>query len=221
MSGLLTRAHVDGTRTALLVTRGGPTLAEARFRRLCGLWEGNLAHSCAALEWILYIFDHSLVWSSPSLLSCVLTYLPSDPGLLSGTGAGIIIVTVYYSTYACSWALYIYYVSSHTNPLSSVLLVHFIDGKIQALTGEVTCKTRIEFSSVGPASIPNSGFSEAKMSGSPLWLIPPSLCSQRNLYHNVKSNQICFPNFVFYKMESPGMNFLAFEVFGSYCRCEI
>lgn len=91
---------MDGTRTALLVKRGWPILAEARFRRLCGLWEGNPAGTWAALEWILYIFDHSLVWSFPSLLSCVLTYLPSDPSLLSGTGAGIIIVTVYYSTYA-------------------------------------------------------------------------------------------------------------------------
>lgn len=148
-------SHVDGTRTTLLVPWGRPTLAEARFRRLCGLWEGNLAHSCVALGWTLHIFDPSLVWSFPSLLSCVLTYLPSDPGLLSGTGAGIIIVTVYYSTYACCWALYIYYVSSHTNPLSSVLLVHFIDAKNPNTDSgshlkSLSCRTRIELSSVGP-----------------------------------------------------------------------
>lgn len=154
--GLLTTTHMDGTRTTLLVPWGQPTLAEARFRRLCGLWEGNLAPNCAALGWILHIFDHSLVWSFPSLLSCVLTYLPSDPGLLSGTGAGIIIVTIYDSTYACCRALYIYYVSSHTNPLSSVLLVHFIDGKIRGtdsgshLLKSLSCRTRVEFSAVGP-----------------------------------------------------------------------
>jgi hypothetical protein len=51
----------------------------------------------------------SLVWFFPFLLTCALTYLFSDPGLLSGIGAGIIIVTIYYCTYACCQALYIHY----------------------------------------------------------------------------------------------------------------
>ena len=78
---------MDGTKTTLWAAWDQPTLVGSKIQE--PVWaEGGeeIAPSCAAFWGIRHNLDHELSSSFP--LACALTYLFSDPGLLSGPGWG-------------------------------------------------------------------------------------------------------------------------------------
>lgn len=63
--------------------------------------KGTNSPLCVAFGQILRIFDHQASSALPFACVWALPHLFSDPALPSGNRGRIIIITIYYSTYAC------------------------------------------------------------------------------------------------------------------------
>lgn len=63
--------------------------------------KGTNSPPCVAFGQMLRIFDHQASSALPFAFVWALPHLFSDPALPSGNRGRIIIITIYYSTYAC------------------------------------------------------------------------------------------------------------------------